>query len=205
MRNNENQGRRATKRPQVNASYAGLSRRLLAFGYDYILIAIYIGFLVAIGLWLSSQNRLERFFADAVSSDLSAFLLMILPVIVYFGWQEGSPRAATWGKRRVGLRVVSADGKPISRARALLRAALKFLPWQIGHTAVFQSLYAGEGTSLWITLLYVGAYGLAFAYLWALWRRPDHRPLYDVLAGTVVIAPVDRSQSKIGQSKIGRK
>jgi uncharacterized RDD family membrane protein YckC len=182
--------RRPKAKQEPTADYAGLRRRLLAFVYDYILIAIYIGVIVGMVLLVPPLNRfLMGIFADAVASDVAAFLLLILPVILYFGLSEGSARASTWGKRRVGLRVVAKDGTPIGYPQSLIRSALKFLPWQLGHTAVFQSLYAGESFSTGILVLFTLAYGLAIAYLLYLWRRPDHRTPYDLLAGTVVIAP----------------
>jgi uncharacterized RDD family membrane protein YckC len=182
--------RRPKAKQEPTAEYVGLRRRLLAFAYDYILIAIYIGVLAGLTIFVPPINRLfATTFADAVTSDLTAFVLLILPVILYFGISEGSARASTWGKRRAGLRVVAKDGTPIGYRQALIRTALKFLPWQLGHTAVFQSIYAEEAPSLRIFLLFALAYGLAIVYMLYLWRRPDHRPPYDLVAGTVVIAP----------------
>lgn len=167
----------------------------MAFAYDYILIAIYIGILTATTLLLAALGRpVDRFFADAGSSDLSAFILLILPVIIYFGWQEGSVRQSTWGKRRVGLRVTDGKGQPIGYPQAFLRAILKFVPWQMAHTAIFQLSFADNGVALWVYLLLGGAYGLAIVYIVAIWRRPDHRALYDLLARTAVILPNEFNQ-----------
>lgn len=191
--------RRPKTQQEPTADYVGLGRRLLAFAYDYILIAIYIGVLAGIALFAPPVNRLfSALFADAMTSDLAAFVLLILPVILYFGISEGSAQASTWGKRRAGLRVVAKDGRPIGYPRALIRAALKFLPWQLGHTAVFQSIYAEASFSLSIFLLFTLAYGLAIVYLLYLWRRPDHRTPYDLLAGTVVIVPRGSHRSSKG-------
>jgi uncharacterized RDD family membrane protein YckC len=182
-----------TKRPhkakqEPTADFAGFGRRVLAFAYDYILIAIYIGILAGLVLLVPPLNQFfMAIFTDAVTSDVVAFFLVILPVILYFAFQEGSVRASTWGKRRVGLRVVARDGAPIGYGRALVRSALKFLPWQFGHTAVFQTLFAGP--SFWSYLLYALAYSLAIYYLFTLWRHPAHRTPYDRTAGTVVIVP----------------
>jgi uncharacterized RDD family membrane protein YckC len=182
--------RRPKAKQEPTAEYAGLGRRLLAFAYDYIIIALYIGALAGIVLVVPPLNRwFTALFADAVMSDLAAFVLLILPVVLYFGLSEGSGRASTWGKRRAGLRVVARDGTSIGYPQALIRSAIKFLPWQLGHTAVFQSIYAEETFSLGIFALFASAYGLAIIYLLYLWRRPDHRAPYDLLAGTVVIVP----------------
>lgn len=187
--------KKRTEQRKSDATYAGMKRRLVAFAYDYILIAIYIGILTATTLGLTALGRpLDRLFADAVSSDLSAFFLLILPVIVYFGWQEGSTRQSSWGKRRVGLRVTSAKGQPIGYTQSFLRSILKFVPWQMAHTAIFQLTFANSGPTIGIYLLLAAAYGLAIVYIVAIWRRQDHRALYDELAGTAVILPNEFNQ-----------
>lgn len=193
---------RRTEQRKSDATYAGIQRRLVAFAYDYILIAIYIGILTATTLALAALGRpLNRLFADAVSSDLSAFVLVILPVIVYFSWQEGSTRQSSWGKRRVGLRVTDARGQPIGYRQAFLRSILKFVPWQMAHTAIFQISFADSQATIGVYLLLAGAYGLATVYIVAIWRRRDHRALYDVLAGTAVILPNEFNQPEKEKKK----
>jgi uncharacterized RDD family membrane protein YckC len=190
---------RPKSKKEPTADYAGLGRRLLAFAYDYILVAIYIGIVAGLATFVPPLNRFFMgIFANAVMSDLAAFVLLILPVILYFGLSEGSTQASTWGKRRAGLRVVAKNGTPVGYGSALMRSALKFLPWQLGHTAVFQSLYAGENSSLGSLILFILAYGLAIVYLLYLWRRPDHRTPYDLLARTAVIVPRGSTPSSKG-------
>ena len=76
---------------------------------------------------------------------------------------EGSGRQATFGKHRMRLVVVDAAGRPPGFRRAVVRSAVKFLPWQLAHTAVFQ-LAAGS-TSLTFVALSVGAQLLVLASL----------------------------------------
>ena len=40
--------------------------------------------------------------------DVIAFFTLVLPTILYFTLQESSARQATWGKRKIGIRVVNA-------------------------------------------------------------------------------------------------
>ena len=60
---------------------------------------------------LGRSIGLSPVFASPVVMDAIAFLTLILPVILYFTLQESSPRQATWGKRKAGIRVASLQGK----------------------------------------------------------------------------------------------
>lgn len=181
--------RNLSAKSEPTADYAGPKRRLVAFAYDYIVIAMYIGVLAGISLLIEPVGELlrQRLFTTPVTSDLAGFVLLILPVILYFTLQEGSARGSTWGKRRTGVRVVSVQGEPIGYGRALLRAAVKFLPWQIAHTAIFQSFDGNPSPGVYV--LFALAYGLVAVYLLYLWRHPAHRTPYDLLARTAVIVP----------------
>jgi uncharacterized RDD family membrane protein YckC len=50
------------------------------------------------------------------------FLTLVLPVILYFCFQESSLTQATWGKRKLGLRVVTAIGARLSLVWVLVGA-----------------------------------------------------------------------------------
>lgn len=115
---------------------AGLRLRFLAFVYDGMILSVFLFLSAAIGAALHltiGPLRLSPLMADAI-----AFLVLILPVILYCAWAESSLRQATFGKRRAGLVVVSVTGGRLSRMRALLRSALKFLPWQLTHSCLFR-------------------------------------------------------------------
>src|SRR5574337_866688 len=102
--------------------YAGLRLRAAAFAFDYLVIAGYIVVLtvIAVGVVMVSGLRSPgaALFANPVFSDLLTFITLVLPVILYFALQEGSPRQATWGKRKMGLRVVTAAGASLSTGQA---------------------------------------------------------------------------------------
>ncbi|MGN6359584.1 MAG: RDD family protein, partial [Thermomicrobiales bacterium] len=117
------------------------------------------------------------------------FVSLTLPVMLYFAAQEAAPAGATLGKRALGLRVVTALGDRVSFGRALLRAGVKFLPWEIAHTALWHTPvwpanarpaarhWAGYGLALTLAGWYVGALFTG-----------SRRPLYDRLAGTQVVS-----------------
>ncbi|HTG92505.1 MAG TPA: RDD family protein, partial [Pyrinomonadaceae bacterium] len=103
---------------EVSNRTAGFTKRLLAFAIDFILIAAYI--LVLFGIGTSTMRITSELvvLASPWTKDLLAFLVLILPVILYFALQESSQRQATWGKRRVGIKVVNAQGQKLSWRQA---------------------------------------------------------------------------------------
>ncbi len=123
--------------------------------------------------------------ASPWTMDLLAFLVLILPVILYFALQEGSQRQATLGKRWVGIVVVNAQGQKLSWRQALIRSAIKFSPWQLAHTCLFQ-IWSGQ-TSPWLSIGALLAQGLVGIYVLSIILSKDHRAIYDWLSGAYVI------------------
>lgn len=176
------------------ARFAGLGKRLVAFLFDYLLVLGYVVVLggVNYGLILSGRG-LDRLFPSSASpavKDAIAFVTLVLPVGLYFALQESSPRQSTWGKRKAGLRVVNANGGRLTRRQALLRTAVKLLPWQIAHT----SIYRVEGWPLAPVQpppLVIGGFVLVYVlvgiYVLSMLLSKRHRTLYDWVSGAYVI------------------
>jgi uncharacterized RDD family membrane protein YckC len=86
---------------------------LLAFGIDYIVISAYLALLVALS-FLVSHTPLDpgfrALFADPASAELTAFALLVVPVLLYFAPFESSRWQATRGERAWGLQVVTVAG-----------------------------------------------------------------------------------------------
>jgi uncharacterized RDD family membrane protein YckC len=122
---------------------------------------------------------------SAFARDFVAFITLILPVVLYFSLQESSARQATIGKQKIGLQVINANGRRLSTGQALLRSGLKFLPWQMAHTAVFQ-LSSGNASTIMLAISIL-AQGLVIINLLLLMIDKQHRTLYDWLAGTSVV------------------
>jgi len=164
-------------------SYAGLSRRLASLAWDLPVIAAWALFAgivgVALNILVGPQPR------SPWSLDLQAFLTLILPVVLTFSYLEGSRRQATFGKRRMHVVVTDADGLSTGFRRALVRSVVKFLPWQLAHTAVFH--LAGGSTSLAFLALSIGAQLLVVASALVMAIDGRHRALHDWVAGTRVM------------------
>src|SRR5665647_1778336 len=158
---------------------------------DWFCILVWVAITAAIGvpLYLSGVTHSM----GAVTLNLMAALIMVVPVTVGLTLLESSAREASVGKRTRHLLVVDAvTGSQVSFQRSILRTTLKIgVPWTIGHAAVFSMFQAsGSGpapASVW--LLTVAAYVLPIIYVVSLFVGQGRTP-YDLISGTVVIPEV---------------
>jgi uncharacterized RDD family membrane protein YckC len=166
-------------------------RRLIAWALDYVVIAGYLVILAAAsigiqasglhGLWIAALS-------NAGSAELAGFVTLTLPVVLYFAFFEASPTGATFGKRALGLRVTALDGSRLSLGRALLRSAVKFLPWELAHFTIWHYVYAGRANPpAWAAFALAIVYLLVAAYLVTLFVGKSHRTVYDRIAGARVV------------------
>ena len=176
-----------------NIHYAGFAKRLKAFAFDYLIILAYIIVLAGVNFGVILRGRvlddLSPFFASPVAKDMVAFLTLILPVILYFTLQEGSSHQGTWGKRKMGLRVVNAQGKTLTKIQAFVRSFVKFLPWQIAHTSIYQikEVVPGGPVELFDMTGFVLVYVLVGIYVATVFISKKHRTPYDWIADSYVI------------------
>ncbi|MEJ1969405.1 MAG: RDD family protein [Rhizomicrobium sp.] len=106
--------------------------------------------------------------------------------VFYFTAFEVTPRAATWGKRIVGIRVAARDGGALTADAIFARNAMRelelFLP--LSFLAVQR-----EAVDAWIYLL--GAVWCAVFVLFPLFNR-DRLRIGDIVAGTWVVRAPQR-------------
>jgi uncharacterized RDD family membrane protein YckC len=106
---------------------------------------------------------------------------------VLAGVQESGPRAATFGKRPIGLEVRTTAGERVSRGRALLRNAVKIgIPWQLGHLVAIGSTFGGFQGRDPLTLVAAAIIYPLMVVMVVLVARGSGRGLHDRLAGTQV-------------------
>lgn len=126
--------------------------------------------------WLKTGPQLEVWVLSTVS----------LPVWLYFVLSERSAYQATIGKRLLGLYVTDLDGHRIGFGRALLRTAVKMIPWELTHLSLFfptpVMFDASSGFRPALALVYL----LMALYLAAVIISPRNRSIHDFAAGTVV-------------------
>ena len=168
------------------------SDRVKAFLYDNLLIFAYLAALSAVGSVLTFgpfAAQWSGFLSSPARMDLVAFVVSVLPVVTYFALSESSAVGATWGKKRLGLRVLDVGGGRLSKGQGFARAFLKFLPWQMAHTAMFHipgfPLESGNPPAWTVTLL-VAAWVLVAVYVFGLTSSMGGRTAYDRLVGSHV-------------------
>ncbi len=180
--------------------HANGGRRIAAFAFDYLLLLGYmlglavVSVVVRVGVLGGFQDLGEPW-----RYDLLAFLTLVLPVFLYFSLSEASSVHATWGKRRLGLCVVAREGGQLGKGRSFLRSGLKFLPWQIAHTCLFNIPgwpVAPLTPPMWVVGGLVLACALVVTFLLQLLVSPTHQTFYDWAAGSqVVVAGSSRLQT----------
>jgi len=168
---------------------AGLRRRALAFLADYAVIAAWIAVVVAAGFWLRAvaPNLAGSLFGDPVMAEVTGFIVLTLPVALYFALAEAGPRGATLGKARLGIRVIGDSTTTISVGRSLLRTALKLVPWELSHAVIWRYANPGSAPDALLTAGLVVVWGLVGANLAAALLDERRRSLYDRLSRTCVV------------------
>jgi len=165
-----------------------LISRIAAFGLDYILIAAYLLVVVVGGLLFGAvaPQLSALLFGNPWLGELTGFVVLTLPVTLYFALSERSAKGGTWGKRRMQLRVLTGEGQRIGLGRSLLRSGLKFLPWEMAHAVIWQFSVADPSPMLTAGL--VAVWLLVALNLASALTDQRRRALYDRAAGTVVVS-----------------
>jgi len=165
-------------------------RRLLAFLVDYGVMVLFVAVLSVAGFAIRSQLGVTSSvptFQQRLLAQALVFATVILPIMLYFAVSESSRWQATIGKRVLRLQVTDDHGGRSPLLRTLLRAVVKFAPWELAHTGIwhvpgtpFVSEPAAFSYGIWITAALLA--GWWFASIWL----GDGRTPYDRIAGTVV-------------------
>jgi uncharacterized RDD family membrane protein YckC len=178
---------------------ATIWRRIGAFLLDYLVISAYLIVLVMVGVGLGFgplQNTFQILFANPDISELSAFVLLVLPVLLYFTLFERSPWQATWGKRMMRLQVTTLSGTRLSFARSLGRSCLKLIPWELTHACLWRIPgwpTAPTSPSTIITIGLILVWVLIGAYAATMFIGKKRQALYDWIAGTIVVSTARRT------------
>jgi uncharacterized RDD family membrane protein YckC len=169
-------------------TFAGFWKRAGAFTFDYMIILFYLVVITLVGLLTNSLSGANQWlFADRVRAQMTGFLLITLPVTLYFALSEASVRQATWGKKKAGLQVTDYSGGRIRFGRSLLRTALKFIPWELSHTLIWDIYFMPNAVSTWINYGFILVYVLIGLNLASLIFTGKHQTIYDFLARTHVV------------------
>ncbi len=162
---------------------AGIKLRLKALFIDYLCILAYliILFIFLIIFYKLVLKGIPEF--TEVESQWISFLTTVLPITVYFIVKESRKPYSSFGKNKVGLKILY-DSSPIKGS--IIRNILKFLPWQFGHLSVIRGIYTGFD-SIFVFIFYGLAIVLPIIYILMVIFRKDHRHLPDLFSGSWVV------------------
>lgn len=165
----------------------GVDLRLKVGTYADRFVALLLDFIfLGAGLVAFSLMTMAVFWATKLSWMNEALgVIWLLGIFVgrnfYFLAFEIQPRAATPGKRIMGLRVIAADGGPLTADAVFARNAMRevevFLPL---------TFFAARGQGVDAALITLGAIWSGVFVIFPLFNR-DRRRLGDLAAGTLVV------------------
>jgi uncharacterized RDD family membrane protein YckC len=159
------------------------ARRLLAFSVDWLVIVVWGAVLFGV-VMIATAGNVPRPDSPWHAQGIG-FLTMTVPVVLYFSASESSVARASVGKRVFGLIVSGATGGQLSFGTALLRNAIKFAPWECGHTVAHQAVFSGgETMATWVWA--PAALALAGPVAWVVGIVVTERAPHDYLTGTRV-------------------
>ena len=162
----------------LSLSLADIGQRLGAFLLDWVIIIIAMVALFFICATLAGGT-------GQAGSELAliVFLLgLFLARNFYFILMEMGPRAATFGKRAVGIRVVAKSGDRLTADRVIARNLTREIEAYLPMSFILYN--AGDGGGGWL-----GLAGLAWTFIFLFFPtfNKDRLRVGDLLAGTWVI------------------
>jgi len=166
---------------------ADVGQRVTAFAADLLLMVAAL-FLISL-LAAAGATAIGMAGAQAVAIVwlLCAFLLRNF----YFIIMEMGPRAATYGKRMAGLRVVARSGERLTADRVIARNMMREIEFYLPMS--FLSLDVSQGTADALTAL-TGLGWTGIFLLFPLFNK-DRMRVGDLLAGTWVVSAPRRKLS----------
>lgn len=167
--------------PAAEPAVPGLRRRLACFVYEGVLL---FGVVMVAGLVYGIATRQQH--ALVGTTGLQVFTFLVLGAYFVFLWSRSGQTLAmqTWH-----IRLVTRDGQPVGKLRALCRYLLAWLWFLPALLTVWWSGLKGSG--LTVAALFTGV--LAYAAL--AWLHPRRQFWHDAVCGTQLITwkPVRRA------------
>ncbi len=168
--------------PEPALSTPGLARRMAAFVYEGVLL---FGVLFVAGYLYSTLTQQRH--ALQGQAGLQAFVFIILAIYFVVFWTRGGQTVAM---KAWHVRVVAADGRPLSQARALMRYLASWL-WFVPALA-----------TAWLAQLHrpFEIFGLMIvgvvAYALLSFAHPQRQFWHDALCGTRLVSWQPRKEAR---------
>jgi uncharacterized RDD family membrane protein YckC len=151
----------------------GIPRRLACFVYEGVLL---FGVLMISGYLFSTLTQQRH--ALQGQHGLQAFIFLMLGIYFVFFWSRGGQTVAM---RAWHIRLLAANGQPVSQLRALLRYLLSWI-WFLPALGIAH----GSGLRSAGAIFGVVAAGV-LAYALSAWLSPQRQYWHDVLSGTRLV------------------
>lgn len=163
----------------LSLTLADIGQRAGAFLLDWLIIIVAIVALFFVAGTVANGLRTQ---GGGELASIVFLLGLFLARNFYFILMEMGPRAATFGKRAVGIRVVAKSGDRLTADRVIARNLTREIEAYLPMTFIFYNL--GEGGGGWL-----GLAGLAWTFLFLFFPtfNRDRLRVGDLLAGTWVI------------------
>lgn len=166
---------------------ASIVLRFKAFLFDYIFIFIYLLLLFLASAFIFPA--LQRLFTGSLLvSQLVSFIVVTVPVSLYFIISDSTMVGQSFGKKKVGIKVVTKNGASLSLLQSAYRTVLKFLPWEMGHYVAYRFVLLGDDpipSQLYVINGII--YSFILAYLITALVTKNKQTLYDLIAKTFVV------------------
>ncbi|MCA0987399.1 RDD family protein [Guptibacillus algicola] len=166
--------------------YAELRNRLYAFFIDYLIIVLYGVFVVGTVSIVFRPYVMPLFTSTPELAELTGFVMITLPVSLYFIVSECSKWQGTLGKRKMRLRVCDKRGHRIGIGRSVIRTGVKFLPWEVAHFAIWRIFLPSNVSEDVIYLLLIAVNVTILFYILIPLTNKKGANVYDWIAGTEV-------------------
>jgi uncharacterized RDD family membrane protein YckC len=160
--------------------------RFLALAIDYLVICLYG--VVLLGLsFLFKPLLMKLFTSSAEVAQLTGFVLITFPVILYFVLGESSEKMGSIGKRKFGLAVADNNGEKIRIFRSTIRNLIKFAPWELAHFAIWRLRFPTAFSESFLFGILIMVNVIVLIFIFCPFLNKNKKSLYDWFAGTKVI------------------
>jgi uncharacterized RDD family membrane protein YckC len=159
-------------------------KRLAAYVLDIMLLFAVLAPLGFLLQWLTGGSLPQT------GSEIWRTLLwnFSIPAWLYFVLSDRSRMGATLGKRLLKLKVVNNQNQRLSTGQAVLRTAVKLLPWELVHISAFA---LSKNMNAFSTIQTVGltvANVLVIVYFGVAVLNKGHRSVPDFAAQTRLVS-----------------
>ena len=163
---------------------------MAAYAVDIVLL---FAILFPVGWWIRQLIGWQPQTGPQVA--LAILWNFSLPVWLYFALSDASTGGATLGKRLFKIRVSDVQGRRVSLLQALVRTAIKLLPWELVHVSAFAISTTLAQVSAMQVMGLVVANLLAIVYLFTAVATRGRQSVHDFVARTMVVNSVSNPLS----------